>query len=1836
MRMPPARTINPYLRVTLLLALLMSSLMPTPSQAQQEPPLVPDSNLKSAPATTSDADPDSDQTWVVRLYFNDRAHLDAVAGSLDIWEVNQKENYVIAALSSLAYERLQAQGYRLEIDAEKTSMQAPNAPLDPRFYYFDSDYNNPNGLYMVDFLQNTANAYPGLTELIDIGDGWQGLNGGYNRDLWVLRISNEDPAFGDLADKPAFFLFSTIHAREVATPELAIRYIKYLTEGHNGQGGYGTDPDVTWLVDQHIVYVLVNQNPDGHRVNEADTSAYRRKNMDNDDGCSSPSSWGVDLNRNSSFFWGCCGGSSADPCDDTYRGPSAGSEPETQAFQSFFTSVMPDHNGPNGDNQMPPAAPADASGIFISLHQYSDLVLWPWDMSPAPANAAQLQTIGRKLAFFNGYDPSGAIGYTVDGATDDWVYGKLGVAAFTFEVGYSGGTCGGFFPAYDCIDGINSANRNFWAENGPAFLYAHKIARAPYMLAYGPEALNVMATPGIIDPGDPVTLTATINDTRYNNQSGTQSTQNIAAAEYYIDTPPWQSGAVAVPMSASDGSFDSKIEAVSASLNTSSLAGGKHLIYVRGQDADGNWGPVSAVFLTTWSGNEGAVSGVLSDELTGEPLAGTIFVDSAGLSADSDPLTGIYSLTLPAGSWSLRASSPLHLEKTLHNVQVSDGSITSQDFQLTPTAGMQVSPTEIEVVLNPGETRQRTIQISNPGNAALTFNTSESEIGFTPFLASTNILLVDDDDNSPDVRSQYTAALDALGYSYTVFDVGGSSGNGPSAAALSAYDLVIWFSGDQYGSSSDEAGPNASDEAALAAYLDGDGTLFLSSQEYYYDRGQTSFLSNYLGVSSMGSDSGDYNSVSGRNDFSGLGTYNLSYGSLSDYSDSLTPGSAQLAFQGNNGRNAAAYTEQSMFFAFPWEAIYNNSPGNGQAALQAVIDYLVGDIPWLVVTPESGTVPAQEQLDLTLTFTGTASLPLGVYSGTLNVRGNAPDSPLEEVLVRLVVGAFSPAELSSEKSVSNSIAHPGETVTYTLSHQLVLSQTHSYTLAAFDALPAEVSVLTNSLTLNGQPAPHLYDPAQHLISYTLSGAFTDHLTTSVSFQAVVDSEVLSGTLVSNSFSVHAEVDDELVAPPDDAQAAFTVREQLSPAELTVSKGVSTAEIVAGETLSYTLGYTLTLSGSHSYTLTLQDAIPAGLTLLTTTLRLDGQPAPGLYDPQIGAIDATLSSGFTDQLAVEITFQAQVGASVPGGSQINNQTTAQAWVDDLRLLPAGEASASVTVLAPPTSFQIWKTASVQQIEGGGIYTYTLSQQLALTGTHHYNQTLYDALPDQVSLVPGSIRLNGVPAPELYNLSENALEGSWSGTFTDQRWITLTYQVQAHSNVISGTQVLNSHSGSAVIDGAHPTGTRQASEQVTILGPAILLEQNKSASTMIALTGEIFTYTLQQHLALTGTHDFVLELVDYIPDGLTVLPETIYLNGVSAPYLYLPTTNRIRGNFSGSFSDDYWITVTFQVQVESEVISGTLIQNSQEGTVRVDGVHYLAAPLAVVDVLVYQAPALSLTKAASLAQVYAGQIFTYSLQAALALPGNNPYELNLYDPLPDELVILTDTLLLDGLAAPWLYDPQNRAVQGTLTGRITDQASFDISYQVRLANGSPGGNLITNTLSGTATVAGLSAPDPGAAQVIVDTIAPPASFVLNKSASVASTYPGQVFDYSLTALISLPGEHTYSLSMEDVLPAGLEIIVSSLELNGSPAPELYHESQGRIEYDTSGSFSDQLTVMISFQVRATHELRPGTDVINLLTGYASVNGVTIASGGEDRVITPVGTAPFHYVHLPLVEK
>jgi subtilisin-like proprotein convertase family protein len=328
---------------------------------------------------------------------------------------------------------------------------------------------------------------------------------------------------------------------------------------------------------------LLQANPDG-RV-QAESGLSWRKNTNQNYCGSTSTNRGVDLNRNFDFQWDCCGGSSGSECSSTYRGPVAASEPETQAVQNYVRRIFPDQRGPN----LTDPAPDNATGVYLDIHSYGELVLWPWGFTNTVApNGTDLQTFGRKLAYFNNYYPEQSIGlYPTDGDSETFAYGDLGVASYTIELGTA------FFQS------CNVFENTVLPDNLPALLYAAKAARAPYQLPSGPDVTNIALSAGTVLAGTPVTLSADVSDLRFRNSNGTEPTQNINAAEYYLDTPYWDTNGAptAFSMVATDGNFNAKSEGVTAIIDTTGFADGQHTIYIRGQDASGTWGVVSAIFL---------------------------------------------------------------------------------------------------------------------------------------------------------------------------------------------------------------------------------------------------------------------------------------------------------------------------------------------------------------------------------------------------------------------------------------------------------------------------------------------------------------------------------------------------------------------------------------------------------------------------------------------------------------------------------------------------------------------------------------------------------------------------------------------------------------------------------------------------------------------------------------------------------------------------------------------------------------------------------------------------------------------------------------------------------------------------------------------------------------------------------------------------------------------------------------------------------------------------------------------------------------------------------------
>ena len=481
---------------------------------------------------------------------------------------------------------------------------------------------------------------PGLTSWVDIGDSYDKATPGgpEGYDIYALRLTNE-ATDREGYDKPVLYMQGSIHAREYATAELVSRFAEDLV------AGYGTRAEATWLLDNTEIHVVPILNPDGRKFAEAGYLWRKNANPEappGEDPAPFPD-YGVDLNRNYDAAWGeIPGGSSGDPASAVYRGSAPFSEPETQAARDYLLSIFPDQKPDDPD--VP--APEDTTGVYLDVHSYGRLILYPQavDGDPAP-NLDGLRTLGLKFGYFTGvegetYNVQGSEElYATDGTTDAWVYDTLGVAAYTPEIGTA------FFqdPEY--------FRDSILPQMTPVLTYAAKASVAPYLVSSGPDSTGVDVDTPTVFAGQAITLSAIADSTRYDDGLGEfdgpdgevgplPEFEPVAGARYSIDAPSWIEGTETFEMAAADGAFDDTEERVVATIDTAGLAPGRHTLFVESQAEDGTYGVPTAVFFDVLEAGEGVTEVVLSGGGGARSRTGSSGDDIIRYEGAPDPIAG--------------------------------------------------------------------------------------------------------------------------------------------------------------------------------------------------------------------------------------------------------------------------------------------------------------------------------------------------------------------------------------------------------------------------------------------------------------------------------------------------------------------------------------------------------------------------------------------------------------------------------------------------------------------------------------------------------------------------------------------------------------------------------------------------------------------------------------------------------------------------------------------------------------------------------------------------------------------------------------------------------------------------------------------------------------------------------------------------------------------------------------------------------------------------------------------------------------------------------------------
>jgi hypothetical protein len=314
---------------------------------------------------------------------------------------------------------------------------------------------------MVAVMDSFATAYPDFcTPKFSIATTEQG------RSLWVMKVS-DNPNLDE--DEPEAFVSGIIHAREPIGGEIILEFMRFLLTQ------YGSDPVATNLIDNYQLYFLPVCNPDGYEYNRqiapSGGGMWRKNRRNNWDG-----TYGVDLNRNFSYFWGYDDvGSSPNTNDETYRGPVYASEPEAMGIINFVN--------------------AHDFAIVLNYHAFGDDFLYPWgyfnteceDHTYYDTLAAYAQGIGYAVG------TPWELLYNTNGDIADWSYGEDRLHRRCFgEVIEVGTGSDGFWPQPNRIAPLVDENMGLLKDLMPRALDAYK-RRLPQM--------PVVTFPSTVAPG---------------------------------------------------------------------------------------------------------------------------------------------------------------------------------------------------------------------------------------------------------------------------------------------------------------------------------------------------------------------------------------------------------------------------------------------------------------------------------------------------------------------------------------------------------------------------------------------------------------------------------------------------------------------------------------------------------------------------------------------------------------------------------------------------------------------------------------------------------------------------------------------------------------------------------------------------------------------------------------------------------------------------------------------------------------------------------------------------------------------------------------------------------------------------------------------------------------------------------------------------------------------------------------------------------------------------------------------------------------------------------------
>ena len=531
-----------------------------------------------------------------------------------------------------------------------------------------------------------------------------------------------------------------------------------------------------------------------------------------------------------------------------------------------------------------------------------------------------------------------------------------------------------------------------------------------------------------------------------------------------------------------------------------------------------------------------------------------------------------------------------------------------------------------------------------------------------------------------------------------------------------------------------------------------------------------------------------------------------------------------------------------------------------------------------------GPLAPRQSASVIVAFTANASTHGEWTTNQVTTTGEYSGTVLEPVFaaanLRITRASLSVRKFSA--SDNGLPVRPGDTLTYTI----IISNAgdaDAMVVNVRDALPDHTQFVEDSIDIS----PNLNEVNPGLLSALANGIRVnadDSVT--ITYQVVVNTPLPNGTLIVNSA--------EITSSSPVLTATDIVTDVIVSAHtLALSKQTQSAIVAPGDTLTYTLYYTL--SGDEPVTgVILTDVLPAALNLL------DAEPPASA---QIGQSASWVLGDFSPTHAVPQVGMIVLTTTLSNAATVSGtQFTNNAQLTDAASLSA-RADATVTVNSGH-ALAVSKIASTETVTAGTTLTYTVFYTVSGNEPAH-ELSLRDMLPADATFVEcgGCVESLGVLRWALGNKTPVA-----NGQ--------LTYTVKVPAHVLTGTLLVNAVQISDTNNGV--TDTAMLTTPVVALADLAIAKQD--VPDPVDVEG-VLTYTLSY--SNTGPSDAQGVIIT------DILPVGVIWGGLvqgPAPTQVGRVLTWIVGTVAAGMSNDILITVTIASDSPEQLSNGATIASS----------------------------------------------------------------------------------------------------------------------------------------------------------------------------------------------------------------------------------------------------------------------------------------------------------------------